>query len=135
MTSINLKKQARGFEMKPPKSKTVSSLNINICHKKVKNNLSNLSGTYILISNNTFILDNIEFKILKRKKVSRYKTPEYLALFENKKFESYISSLYLISDKNSKIQYNFDYKSIEYILTIDLDKRVVIIDKFHSLIT
>lgn len=123
------------MEPPKPKSQTIdkvrqfnSSLNINICHKKVNNNLSNLSGTYILISNNTFILDNIEFKILKRKKVSRYKTPEYLALFENKKFKSYISSLYLISDKNSKIQYNFDYKSIEYILTIDLDKRVVIID-------
>ena len=99
--------------------------NISILHKKVKNNLT---GIYDLISNNTFKNNNIEFKILKRKKVSKNKSLEYLALFEDKKFKSYISSLYPVPSKSNK-EYKFDYESINYKLIVDLNKRVVMIEQ------
>jgi hypothetical protein len=110
----------------------VNKYNKNILHKKVNNllDLSNLSGTYILISNNTFVLpnSNIEFKIFKRKKTDRFKTKEYLELFENKKFKNYISNLYFISSRNNKIEYKFDYRFVYYRLIIDFNKRVVVIE-------
>ena len=86
--------------------------------------IEDLGGVYNF-KDNSFFINDIEFRFLKRKKTTRNKPELYLGAFLNKVF-IYVSSLYPVKEN----VYNFDYKDVFYTLQIEKDNiKISRIDK------
>lgn len=85
-----------------------------------------LAGLYKLEKNYLLSTDKVvNRKLLLTSRINiSAKKPVHFLLDKSTPKGSYISSLFWVSDNTGIDTYNFDYKSVKYILTIDKDNQI-----------
>jgi hypothetical protein len=85
-----------------------------------------LVGLYKLEKNYLLSTDKaVNRKLLLTSRINiSAKKPVHFLLDKSTPKGSYISSLFWVSDNTGIDTYNFDYKSVKYILTIDKDNQI-----------
>ena len=85
-----------------------------------------LVGLYKLEKNYLLSTDkSVNRKLLLTSRINiSAKKPVHFLLDKSTPKGSYISSLFWVSDNTGIDTYNFDYKSVKYILTIDKDNQI-----------
>jgi hypothetical protein len=88
--------------------------------------ITSLVGLYKLEKNYLLSTDkSINRKLLMTSRINiGAKKPINFLLDKTNPKGSYISSLFWVSDNTGIDTYNFDYKSVKYILTIDKDNQI-----------
>lgn len=92
----------------------------------------NLIGKY-QISKSNLVSNSLHLVISERKKPEINKPKRYLLLKQGEKSFKYISSLY--PSKESEIAYEIDFNGIKYILRLDAENNMAVIEMLQNSIT